>query len=74
MSKPGLSVDKSNVKKIVKVYDAILKKNKDLKAVVDAALKGKTGAVRAKARRKALKKLAKRNELFRREAKAKLSN
>jgi hypothetical protein len=64
MPKTGHSLDTSTVKKVRKVYEEILSQNKDLKAIIDAQVKGTSGNARIKARRKAIKKLATRNELF----------
>ena len=64
MPKTGGRLDARTVKQIRQIYAGILNKNKDLKAVVDAQLKGKTGKARVAARRRATKNLAKRNELF----------
>ena len=69
MPKTGHRLDAGTVKKVRKVYEDILNKNKDLKAIIEAQVKGTSGDARIKARRKAIKDLAKNNELFRKAAK-----
>jgi hypothetical protein len=63
MPKTG-TLDSRTVKIVRQIYNEILNKNRDLKAVVDAQSKGKLGKKRVQARRKAIKRLVKTNDLF----------
>lgn len=74
MPKQGVALTGLMVRKIRKAYEDILKKNKDLKAVVDAQTKGKRGQAKTKARRKGIKRLIQRNELFLNAVREKLAN
>jgi hypothetical protein len=63
MPKTG-RLDSRTVKIVRQIYNEILNKNRDLKAVVNAQLKGKLGKKRTQARRKAIKRLVEENDLF----------
>jgi|GraSoiStandDraft_58_1057296.scaffolds.fasta_scaffold193358_2 hypothetical protein len=74
MPKLGGPLPRGMITKIRKAYEDILKKNKDLKAVVDAQTRGKKGQAKTKARRKSIKGLIQRNELFLNAVREKLTN
>ena len=72
MPKSGAQLPKPAMAKIRKAINDILKANKDLKAAVDAKVKGLKGPAQQKARAKAINSLIKRNAIFRDAVRAKL--
>lgn len=74
MPKSGTALPKPAMAKIRKAVGDILKANKDLKAAVDAKVKGLKGTAQQKARAKAVNNLIKRNAIFRDAVRAKLKS